>query len=63
MNVHVKPDQIVASDKRMRCIPQAGDGMGELVNVRTLLKLGRTQEALLRLELTLNRWWPDWRAL
>lgn len=62
MNAHVKPDQIVAPDKRMRCIPQAHDFHGELVNVRTLLKLSRAQEALLRLELALDRGRPGWRA-
>ena len=48
--------------KRMRCIPQAYDFMGEIANVRTLLRLGRAQEALLRLELTLDRKHSGWRT-
>ncbi len=61
MNAHVKASNIQQA-KTQRCIPQAYDFIGELANVRTLLRLGRAQEALLRLEITLDRKHPGWRT-
>lgn len=58
MNAHVKPADV----KALPAIPQAYDQLGELVNVRTLLKAGRNAEALERLERALNRNWGSWRC-
>ena len=39
-----------------RVVPQSHDRTGELVNVRTLMKMGRNAEALERLERVLDRY-------
>ena len=46
-----------------RCVPQAYDELGELVAVRTLLRLGRPDEAVDRLEILLDRFHESWRTL
>lgn len=52
---------VAALTKRQRCVPQAYDELGELIAVRTLLRLGRNDEALERLEHTLDRYYGSWR--
>jgi hypothetical protein len=51
-----------AEMRKLRSIPLATSPLAELVNVRTLLRDGRHDEALNRLELALNELFPSWRA-
>ena len=48
---------------RMRCIPQGDGEVGELAAIRKLLRLDRPSEALIRLEVLLDRKHGDWRTL
>ena len=52
-----------AEQRRLRCVPQSYDSIGEIINVRTLLRRDRPAEALERLEHWLDRRHSGWRTV
>ena len=59
MNAHTKPSDI----KPAAVIPQGYGYTDELVAIRKLMRLGRHQEALERIEIWMDRNQSAWRTL